>query len=91
MDLLSFRKLLHGSEVALIHLRPHGLDPRPTFETCFPVLLALLEPLAGQAPIDFALDVVAAADRFVQEATGVALVKGGHDFFAVWGRGVSMR
>jgi len=72
--LLSFRKFLHRSEIALVHLRPDGLDPRPALETCFSVLLALFESLARQTPVDFAFDIVTTPNCFVQETAGMALV-----------------
>lgn len=65
-------------------LEPDFLDAPAVIPGHVPIPLCAVVALARQTAVDVALDVVAVAEGFVEEAAGVAFVQGGHDLFAVW-------
>lgn len=65
-------------------LEPDPLDAPAIIPGHVPIPLCAVVALGGQTAVDVALDVVAVAEGFVEEAARVAFVQGGHDLFAVW-------
>ena len=54
----------------------------PPLQASFSVLAAFLRSRSRQAFVYFSLDIIAAANGFVEEASGMAFVESVHDLFA---------
>lgn len=80
----SIRSHLHRfSTLANPLIFPDLFDTLPVLPRLFPVSLRALVPFGAQTTVYFALNVVAISKGFPEEATGVTLIKGCHDFFTV--------
>jgi len=63
---------------------PDLFDTLPVLSRLFPVSLRALVSFCAQTTVYFALNVVAVSKGFPEEAAGVTLIKGSHDFFTVF-------
>lgn len=67
-----------------INLRPSRFHLRTFRKRLLAVLLGSLKSLGAQTHVDLVFGIVAHADGFVEETTGVAFIEGVHDIFAVF-------
>lgn len=79
------RSHLHRhSTLASSLIFPDLFDTLPVLPRLFPVSLRALVSFCAQTTVYFALNVVAVSKGLPEEAAGVTLIEGSHDFFAVY-------